>query len=132
MIVASFLVKDLFIHWKEGEKWFWDTLVDADIPNNVQGWQWTAGTGADASPYFRVFNPMLQGSKFDRNGDYIRKWVPELKLVPNKFLNCPWEAPASVLKEAGVELGVDYPEPIVDHREMREKALAAYKELKSV
>ena len=131
MIVASFLVKDLFVHWKEGERWFWDTLVDADTPNNVQGWQWTAGTGADASPYFRVFNPMLQGAKFDKNGDYIRKWVPELKLLPNKFLNTPWEAPLLVLKEAQVELGVDYPNPIVDHREMREKALAAYKALKS-
>ena len=131
MIVASFLIKDLFIHWKEGERWFWDTLVDADTPNNVQGWQWTAGTGADASPYFRVFNPMLQGAKFDKNGDYIRKWVPEIKLLPNKFLNTPWEAPLLVLQEAGIELGVDYPSPIVKHSEMREKALAAYKSLSS-
>lgn len=126
MIVGSFLVKDLLIHWHEGARWFWDTLVDADLANNTLGWQWIAGCGADAAPYFRVFNPMTQGEEFDGSGDYVRRWVPELTDVPNKYLHKPWEAPREVLIEAGIELGADYPEPIVDHAQARTKALEAY------
>lgn len=130
MIVASFLIKDLFIHWKEGEKWFWDTLVDADKANNVLGWQWTAGSGPDAAPYFRIFNPVLQGLKFDPSGSYIRKYVPELAKLPNKWIHHPWEAPKEVLEEAGVELGKTYPEPIVEHRASREEALKRFQKIK--
>ena len=125
MIVASFLTKHLLIHWQEGAKWFWDTLLDADLANNSCGWQWVAGSGADASPYFRIFNPIVQGQKFDAEGSYIRRWVPEIAALPNRYLNCPWDAPASVLQEAGVILGRDYPHPIVDHKIAREGALAA-------
>ncbi len=130
MIVASFLIKDLMIHWKEGERWFWDTLVDADIANNTASWQWVAGCGADAAPYFRIFNPVTQSQKFDPNGDYIRQWVPELKGVDNKVLHAPWQDRPMGLKLAGVELGKDYPEPMVDHKQAREDALAAFKSLK--
>ncbi|MFT4520880.1 MAG: deoxyribodipyrimidine photo-lyase [Halioglobus sp.] len=129
MIVASFLTKHLLIHWREGANWFWDTLLDADLANNSSGWQWVAGSGADASPYFRIFNPILQGEKFDAEGEYIREWVPELSRLPKRYLNCPWEAPPEVLETAGVELGKDYPHPIVDHKAARESALAAYKSL---
>ena len=125
MIVASFLTKHLLIHWQEGAKWFWDTLLDADLANNSSGWQWVAGSGADASPYFRIFNPIVQGQKFDVEGSYIRQWVPELAAVPNRYINCPWDAPAAVLEEAGVVLGEDYPGPMVDHKMAREGALAA-------
>ncbi len=131
MIVASFLTKDLLIDWREGAQWFWDTLVDADLANNTMGWQWTAGSGADAAPYFRIFNPVRQGEKFDPAGDYVRQWVPELKSLPKKWIHDPWEAPADVLAEAGVELGEDYPRPIVDHGEARKAALAAYEEIKA-
>lgn len=127
MVTASFLIKHLLIHWKEGEAWFWDTLVDADPASNAAGWQWVAGSGADASPYFRIFNPFTQGEKFDPKGDYVRKYVPELKDLPNKYLNRPWEAPDHVLKKANVVLGKTYPKPIVDHKTAREKALSAYK-----
>jgi len=130
MIVGSFLVKNLLIDWRHGEAWFWDTLLDADLANNSAGWQWIAGCGADAAPYFRIFNPVLQGKKFDPNGDYVRQYVPELAELPDKFLHNPWEAPADVLKEAGIELGDDYPQPIVDLKESRERALAAFTELK--
>ena len=123
MIVASFLVKHLRLPWTAGAAWFWDTLVDADLANNTLGWQWSAGCGADASPYFRIFAPVLQGQKFDARGDYVRRWVPELAKVPNEFLHAPWEAPAEVLKEAGVELGRDYPRPIVEHAVARKEAL---------
>lgn len=125
MIVASFLVKDLLIDWRKGEAWFWDTLVDADLGNNVQNWQWVAGSGADASPYFRVFNPITQGVKFDAGGRYVRKWVPELAALPDRWIHAPWTAPADVLEQAGVRLGADYPRPIVDHGEARERALDA-------
>ncbi|MEM8739562.1 MAG: deoxyribodipyrimidine photo-lyase [Planctomycetota bacterium] len=125
MIVASFLVKDLLISWEEGAAWFWDTLVDADLASNTLGWQWAGGCGADAAPYFRIFNPVLQGEKFDGDGDYVRRWVPELAELPNKVLHKPWEAEASTLEEAGVVLGEDYPERIVDHQKARESALAA-------
>lgn len=130
MLVGSFLVKDLRIHWLEGAKWFWDTLVDADLANNTLGWQWVGGCGADAAPYFRVFNPMTQTAKFDPNGDYIHKWVPELANVPSKYIHEPWKAPLSVLEEAGVTLGKQYPEPIVDHAKARQEALAAYQDIK--
>jgi deoxyribodipyrimidine photo-lyase len=127
MIVASFFAKDLLVHWRKGEQWFWDTLVDADEANNANGWQWTAGTGADAAPYFRVFNPVLQGEKFDPKGEYVSKWVPELGKLPAKWVHAPWDAPTSVLAEAGVTMGETYPKPIVDHDFARKRALAAYK-----
>ena len=131
MIVASFLIKDLNIPWRSGAKWFWDTLVDADLANNTLGWQWTAGCGADAAPFFRIFNPVSQGERFDPRGDYVRKWVPELKDLPNKYLHKPWEAPEDVLKEAGIILGEDYSEPMVDHSEVREEALENYDRIKN-
>ena len=127
MIVASFLIKHLLIDWREGERWFWDTLVDADLASNVQNWQWVAGSGADASPYFRIFNPITQGQKFDADGRYVRRWVPELRGVPDKWLHAPWTAPAEVLRDAGVRLGHDYPRPIVGHEAARARALEALK-----
>jgi deoxyribodipyrimidine photo-lyase len=127
MVTASFLIKHLLIDWREGEKWFHDTLVDADPASNAASWQWVAGSGADASPYFRIFNPFTQGEKFDPNGDYVRKFVPELSKMPKKYIHRPWEAPQNVLDYAGVKLGKDYPKPIVDHKEAREKALTRYK-----
>jgi deoxyribodipyrimidine photo-lyase len=126
MVVASFLVKHLLIDWREGEKWFWDTLVDADPGSNPANWQWVAGSGADAAPYFRVFNPILQGEKFDPDGAYVRRWVPELTGLPDKMIHQPWRAAPLELASAGVELGRNYPRPIVDHRAGRERALAAY------
>ena len=131
MVVASFLTKHLLVHWRAGENWFWDTLLDANLANNACGWQWVAGSGADASPYFRIFNPVTQGEKFDKQGDYVRQWVPELALLPDKYLHKPWEAPAEVLASGNVELGSTYPHPIVDHREARAAALSAYGSLKS-
>ena len=130
MIVGSFLVKDLLISWQEGAKWFWDTLVDADLANNTLGWQWVGGCGADAAPYFRIFNPILQGEKFDKDGDYVRKWVPELKKISNKFIHKPWDAPEMELLQAGVTLGEDYPYPIVDHAKARDVALEALSSIK--
>jgi deoxyribodipyrimidine photo-lyase len=127
MIVASFLVKDLLIPWQEGAAWFWDTLVDAGLANNTLGWQWTAGCGADAAPFFRIFNPVSQGEKFDPNGGYVRRWVPELDRLPSAWVHKPWEAPARVLADAGVELGRSYPRPIVDHSEARARALEAHR-----
>lgn len=126
MVVASFLVKHLLVHWIEGARWFWDTLVDADLANNTLGWQWTAGCGADAAPYFRVFNPVLQGRKFDPDGAYVRRWVPELAALPDRWLYEPFKAPASVLKDAAIKLGKTYPRPIVDHEAARTRALMAY------
>lgn len=126
MVVASFLVKHLLIDWREGERWFWDTLVDADPANNPASWQWVAGSGADAAPYFRVFNPVLQGEKFDSNGDYVKRWVPELAKLDPKLVHRPWDATPMELAEAGITLGETYPEPIVDHPKARERALAAY------
>ena len=126
MIVGSFLVKHLLIDWREGEDWFWDTLVDADTANNPASWQWVAGSGADAAPYFRIFNPMTQGEKFDPDGAYVRKWVPELKKLPTKYIHEPWSAPDDVLSQCGISLGRDYPNPVVDHKHARERALEAY------
>ena len=126
MVVASFLVKHLLIDWREGEKWFWDTLVHADPGSNPANWQWVAGSGADAAPYFRVFNPTLQGEKFDPDGGYVRRWVPELTGLPAGLIHQPWRATPLELADAGVRLGTTYPEPIVDHRAGRERALRAY------
>lgn len=130
MITASFLIKDLMIDWRHGEKWFRDTLVDADPANNPANWQWVAGSGADASPFFRIFNPLLQGEKFDPDGDYVRAHVPELAKLERKYIHRPFEAPAHVLERAGIELGKTYPKPIIDHGFARDRALAAYKKLR--
>ncbi len=130
MIVGSFLVKHLLLNWHAGEDWFWDCLVDADLPNNAASWQWIAGSGADAAPYFRIFNPVTQGEKFDADGAYVRRFVPELKNLPDKFLHHPWDATPEMLKDAKVELGKNYPKPIVDHAEARVRALEAFKETK--
>jgi deoxyribodipyrimidine photo-lyase len=125
MVTASFLVKHLLIPWQEGAAWFWDTLVDADLANNTLGWQWCAGCGADAAPYFRIFNPVLQGEKFDPRGDYVRHWIPELARVPDEWIHKPWQAPGLMLAQAGIELGREYPMPIVAHEAARKRALAA-------
>jgi deoxyribodipyrimidine photo-lyase len=130
MIAASFLVKDLLVPWQEGERWFWDTLVDADPGNNAASWQWVAGCGADAAPYFRIFNPVLQGEKFDPEGAYVRRYVPELARLPARFIHKPWEAPVLVLKDAGVNLGQNYPHRIVEHDRARDAALKAYERIK--
>ncbi len=129
MIVASFLVKNLQIDWRQGQRWFWDCLFDADLANNSGGWQWVAGSGADAAPYFRVFNPVVQAEKFDAGGDYIRRFVPELAKLPDANLAAPWQAPMSVLRSADVTLGSTYPEPMVDLKHSRQAALNAYKTL---
>ena len=130
MIVASFLVKNLLIHWHKGERWFWDCLFDADLANNSASWQWVAGSGADAAPYFRIFNPVTQGVKFDVDGQYTKQYVPELKDMPNKYLFSPWEAPDDVLNKANVVLGGNYPKPIIDIKESREKALYSFSLIK--
>jgi len=132
MIVASFLCKDLLIHWQEGAQWFWDTLVDADLASNTASWQWTAGCGADAAPFFRIFNPITQGEKFDSKGLYTRKWLPELTAMPDKYLQKPWEAPKEVMRTIGIKLGEDYPLPIVDHKVARIEALDRFKTLKNI
>jgi deoxyribodipyrimidine photo-lyase len=129
MVAASFLVKHLLLPWQEGARWFWDTLVDADLANNSGNWQWVAGCGADAAPYFRVFNPVLQGEKFDPDGAYVRRFVPELARLESRWIHRPWEAPANVLAAASVALGETYPFPIVDHAKARARALAAFEEM---
>ena len=129
MITASFLVKNLMIHWHHGERWFWDTLLDADLANNSASWQWVAGCGADAAPYFRIFNPIIQGEKFDPNGEYVKKYVPELRKIPNKFIHKPWEAPPETLSGSGVKVGENYPHPIVDLKQSRDHALSEFKKL---
>jgi deoxyribodipyrimidine photo-lyase len=126
MIAGSFLVKNLLIHWHYGKEWFWNCLVDADLASNSASWQWVAGCGADAAPYFRIFNPIAQGQKFDPSGEYTRKFVPELRKLPNKYLFTPWEAPTELLADSGIKLGKDYPYPIVDLKNSRELALDAY------
>jgi deoxyribodipyrimidine photo-lyase len=130
MIVGSFLVKHLLLDWRLGEAWFWDTLVDADPANNAASWQWVAGSGADAAPYFRIFNPVTQGETYDPDGAYVRKWMPELARVPTRYLNKPWEAPRGMLELAGVRLERDYPLPIVDHAMARDRALKAFERTK--
>ena len=126
MICASFLVKDLLVPWQDGADWFLDTLVDADLANNSASWQWVAGCGTDAAPYFRIFNPTLQGKKFDPLGDYVRRWVPELARMPARFIHEPWQAPVDEQKRANALIGEDYPLPIVDHGKARQTALTAY------
>jgi len=125
MIVGSFLVKDLLLPWNEGAAWFWDTLVDADLASNTLGWQWVSGCGADAAPYFRIFNPVTQSTRFDPDGAYIREWVPELARLTDDWIHQPWEAPAGLLKDAGVNLGVSYPHRCVDHSMARTRAMEA-------
>jgi len=131
MIVASFLTKDLGVHWRAGAAWFWDTLVDADLGNNSFGWQWTAGCGADAAPYFRIFNPILQSRKFDPDGHYLRRWLPELASLPTTALHAPWQAPPTVLTAAKVRPGIDYPVPLVDHGTARTAALARLRQMQA-
>jgi len=130
MVVASFLVKHLRLPWQNGAEWFWDTLLDADLANNTLGWQWSAGCGADAAPYFRIFAPMAQGERFDKEGNFVRRWVPELATLPAKWIHRPWEAPDEVLSAAGVLLGKTYPRPIIDHASARAEALAAFKAMR--
>ena len=129
MVTGSFLVKNLMLDWRHGERWFWDTLLDADLANNSASWQWIAGCGADAAPYFRIFNPIIQGEKFDPNGDYVREYIPELSTIPTKFIHKPWEAPEEILMVAGITLDKDYPLPIVDLKSSRDRALLAFKSL---
>lgn len=130
MIVASFLTKHLLIPWQKGAEWFMDTLVDADIANNTFGWQWVAGTGADAAPYFRIFNPTLQGQKFDPHGDYVKKWIPELSSLPEKYIHEPWKAPDSIQQASDFKLGATYPLPVIEHKQARERALERYAQIK--
>jgi deoxyribodipyrimidine photo-lyase len=127
MVVASFLVKDLLVDWRWGEQWFMRQLLDGDPASNNGGWQWTAGTGTDAAPYFRVFNPTAQAQRYDPDGNYIRRWVPELRQVPEPYVHSPWEMPAGVQHEAGCQIGVDYPRPLLDHAWARDRALAVYR-----
>ena len=130
MIVASFLVKDLLLPWQAGEAWFWDTLVDADLANNAASWQWMAGCGADAAPYFRILNPVSQGRRADPEGSYVRRWVPELTRLPAAYIHAPWEAPASVLQDAEIKRGHDYPLPVIDHGAARQRALTAFQTMR--
>jgi deoxyribodipyrimidine photo-lyase len=129
MVTASFLVKNLLQPWQAGARWFWDTLVDADLAANTQGWQWTAGCGADAAPFFRIFNPVTQGERFDPRGEYLRRWLPELARLEGPALHTPWEATPVELAAAGVVLGKDYPLPIVSLADSRQAALAALKQM---
>lgn len=130
MLSASLLTKNLLVPWQQGARWFWETLVDADLGNNTMGWQWTAGCGADAAPYFRIFNPVLQGERFDPDGAYVRTWVPELARLPNRYVHQPWNAPEKTLRQAGVRPDHDYPAPIIDLKASRERALAAYEAIR--
>lgn len=129
LIVGSFLTKHLLHNWRDGAAWFWDTLLDADLANNSASWQWIAGSGADAAPYFRIFNPMLQSKKFDPEGTFIRKWVPELKNLSNQEIHAPWELSQDTLEKAGIVLGDTYPHPMIDHQKARERALQAFHKL---
>ncbi len=132
MVTASFLVKNLLIPWQRGARWFWDCLIDADLASNSAGWQWVAGCGTDAAPYFRIFNPIKQSQKHDPDGDYIRRYVPELANLPSKHIHCPWQAPEPVLRQAGIILGKTYPYPIVDQTFTRNRALANFRALKAL
>jgi deoxyribodipyrimidine photo-lyase len=126
MLAASFLVKNLLVDWRWGERWYMQHLVDGDPAANNGGWQWVAGTGTDAAPYFRIFNPVTQGKKYDPQGDYIRRWIPELRSVPNRFIHTPWQMPTDLQRQTGCTIGKHYPAPIVDLNETRKLALAAY------
>ena len=128
-ILESLSIKNLLFHWSHGEKWFWDCLVDADLASNSASWQWCAGTGADAAPYFRIFNPLLQSQKFDPDGEYLLRFCPELAGLPPKWRHQPWAANDSLLAAAGVRLGRDYPQPMLDLKVTRERALARFKAL---
>jgi deoxyribodipyrimidine photo-lyase len=130
MVVGSFLTKNLRLDWLIGATWFWDTLVDADLASNTLGWQWAGGCGADAAPYFRIFNPVRQGERFDPEGAFVRHWVPELAALPSKHIHAPWQAPANVLRTAGLSLGRDYPEPVVDLKASRQAALEAFEQIR--
>jgi len=132
MVVAAFLTKHLRLPWQAGARWFWDTLVDADLAANTLGWQWSAGCGADAAPYFRIFNPVRQGERFDPRGDYVRRWCPELAALADRWIHQPWAAPAQVLEGAGIRLGQDYPAPVVDLAQSRQEALAAWSQVKAL
>jgi deoxyribodipyrimidine photo-lyase len=132
MVVASLLTKNLQQPWLAGARWFWDTLVDADLASNTLGWQWTAGCGADAAPYYRIFNPILQTERFDIERGYLRRWVPELARLPDEWIHQPWAAPATVLQAAGVIPGATYPQPLVDFRSSRDAALAAWSQIKGI
>ena len=129
MITASFLAKDLLVPWQKGAAWFWDTLCDADLANNSASWQWVAGCGTDAAPYFRIFNPASQAAKFDPDGAYVRRWVPELGRLPSEVIHAPDAAPGDALEAAGVMLGETYPQPIVDHGAARQRALDGYRQI---
>jgi deoxyribodipyrimidine photo-lyase len=129
MIVGSYLVKNLNIDWRHGKDWFWDCLLDADLASNSASWQWVAGSGADASPFFRIFNPVLQGEKFDKDGLYVRTYCPEIKNLPNQYLHKPWETPDQLLLECGIELGKNYPRPLVNLKKSRADALDKYRQL---
>jgi deoxyribodipyrimidine photo-lyase len=131
MVVASFLTKHLLIDWREGARYFLQHLMDGDLPSNNGGWQWVAGTGTDAAPYYRIFNPVTQAEKFDPAGDYIRRWVPELAKLRARAIFAPWQASPADLEAAGVHLGRDYPRPIVDHMAARNRALARHQEATS-
>ncbi|MFL2813241.1 MAG: cryptochrome/photolyase family protein [Candidatus Puniceispirillales bacterium] len=131
MVTASFLTKHLLLPWQMGEKWFWNTLLDADPASNTSGWQWVSGSGADAAPYFRIFNPIIQGQKFDPEGEYVKKFIPELKDLPSKFIHEPWKADSALLKKSDIKLGETYPLPIVDHKFARERALNKYAEIRN-
>jgi deoxyribodipyrimidine photo-lyase len=131
MIVASFLTKHLLLPWQDGEAWFWDTLVDADLASNAANWQWVAGSGADAAPYFRIFNPVLQGRRFDADGDYVRRFVPELAGLDKRHIHAPWQAPPDALGQAGVVLGTTYPTPVADLAVGRKRALDAYAQIRA-
>jgi deoxyribodipyrimidine photo-lyase len=132
MLVASFLVKNQRQHWHNGARWFWDTLVDADLASNSASWQWVAGCGTDAAPYFRIFNPIIQGRKFDPHGEYVRRYIPELSKLPERYIQSPWEAPKRVLADANIVLGINYPRPILDLGTTRKEALTAYSDLRSI
>jgi deoxyribodipyrimidine photo-lyase len=129
MLVASFLTKNLLIDWRQGESWFWDCLVDSDIANNPASWQWVAGSGLDAAPYFRIFNPVTQGERFDVSGDYVRRWVPEIAALPDKWIHHGAAAPKEILRDSEVVPGSSYPVPLVDLKQSRERALVRQKEL---
>jgi deoxyribodipyrimidine photo-lyase len=131
MIVGSFLVKNLLIDWRLGQAWFWDCLFDADLASNSAGWQWIAGCGADAAPYFRIFNPVTQGEKFDAHGSYVRQYVPELAALPDKYIHAPWTMPDTLAQELNFKKGTDYPDPIVDLKDSRARALEAFSTLKT-